>query len=371
MDVEKNETIIINMDPNEILDSVIETLNDLSSKLSSMPISNRYSRVSRYNILAQVESLTRFIEGNGDFTSKTFNRLWHYEEKIKEKMALLDNPTQKDAALNSLIKMINRACDVLRSEQQEDGRANSEEYLKNEVKKLKEEKAALLKSLDEKKTSEDYSRELDDIIAENIRKKLGGLDIRIAKRERAIKMKNETKDAQNTMKSRIEQGFKQLEKGILPLNNEKDRLTTLYWIYFYTSIAVFLALIAYEMVFLYIWDGTVKNWFDMAPFYLPVPLIAGLLWAFIHQMNRAQTQLLGISKVMYRIKYIEGLLLAINEISYDVNGTSLKISDVMNRMIDAFLIRTGDDILEGIKNAKEEDNLKEITELAKAVKALK
>ena len=356
------------MDPNEILNSVIETLNDLSSKLSSMPISNRYSRVSRYNILAQVESLTRFVEGDGDFTSKTFNRLWHYEEKIKEKMTLLDNPTQKDAALNSLTKMINKACDVMRSEQQEDGRANSEEYLKDEIQRLKEEKAALLKSLDEKKTPEDYSRMLDNMIAEDIRKKLGGIDNRIAKRERAIEMKNETKDAQNTMKSRIEQGFKQLENGILPLKNEKDRLTTLYWIYFCTSVAVFLALVAYEIVFLCIWDGTVKNWFDMAPFYLPVPLIAGLLWAFIHQMNRAQAQLLGISKVMYRIKYIEGLLLAINQISYDVNGTSMKIADVMNRMIDAFLTRTGDDILEDIKNAKEGDSLKEIAEFVKAVK---
>ena len=359
------------MDPNEILDSVIETLNDLSSKLSSMSINNRYSSISRYRILAQVEFLRRFIEGDGDYTSKTFNRLWHYEEKIKEKMSLLDNPTQKNAALNSLTKMINKACDVLNSELQEDGRVNSEEYLLAEVKKLKEEKAALLKSLYEKKTPEDYSQMLDDMIAKDIRKRLGGLNIRIAKRERAIEMKNEAKDAQNTMKSRIEQGFKQLENGILPLNNEKDRLTMLYWIYFCISVLVFLALVAYEIVFLCIWNGTVRNWFDMAPFYLPVPLIAGLLWAFIHQMNRAQTQLLGISKVMYRIKYIEGLLLAINQISYDVNGTSLKIADVMNRMIDAFLKRAGDDNLEGIKKAKDEDSIKDIIELAKVVKELK
>ncbi len=359
------------MDPNEILDSVIETLKDLSSKLSTMPIGGRYSRISRYNILAQLESLTKFIECDGDFTSKTFNRLWHNEERIKEKMALLDNPTQKDAALNSLAKIINRASDVLRSELHEDGKANSEEYLKSEVERLKEEKASLLKSLNEKKTSEDYSRMLDDMIAEDIRKKLGGLDIRIAKRERAIEKKHEAKDAQNTMKSRIEQGFKQLENGILPLNNEKERLTMLYWIYFCTSVTIFLALVVYEIVFLCIWDGTVNNWFDMAPFYLPVPLIAGLLWAFIHQMNRAQVQLLGISKVLYRIKYIEGLLLAINQISYDVNGTSMKIADVMNRMIDAFLKRTGDDIMEGIKNANEENNLKEITEMAKVVKDLK
>jgi hypothetical protein len=359
------------MDPYEILDSVIETLKGLSLKLSSMPINNKYSRVSRYNTLAQIASLTSFFENDGDYTSKTFNRLWHYEGKIKEKMALLDNPTQKEAAMNSLIKMINKASDVQRSELQEDGRTNSEEFLKAEVKRLKEEKATLLKSLEKKKTSEDYSRILDDMIAEDVRKKLSCLDIKIAKKKRAIEKKSETKDAQDTMKSRIEQGFKQLGNGILPLKNEEKRLTTLYRIYFWTSVAIFLALVVYEIIFLYIWNGTVRNWFDMAPFYLPVPLIAGLLWAFIHQMNRAQIQLLSISKVIYRIKYIEGLLLAINQISYDVNGTSLKIVDVMNRMIDSFLKRTGDDIVEGIKNVKEEDNLKEITELAKVVKDLK
>ena len=359
------------MDPYEIHESILETMKALSLKLSSMPISNRCSRVLRHNTLVKIALLTKFFEGDGDYTSKTFNRLWHYEEKIKEKMALLDNPTQKDAALNSLIKMINNASNVLKSELQEDGADNSEEFLKAEVERLKEEKTTLLKSLEEKKTSVDYSRMLDEMIDEDVRKKLSGLDIRIAKRERAIEKKNETKDAQDTMKIRIEQGFKQLENGILPLKNEEKRLTTLYKIYFWTSIAIFFSLVVYEIGFLKIWNGTVENWFDMAPFYLPVPLIAGLLWAFIHQMNRAQIQLLGISKVMYRIKYIEGLLLAINQISYDVNGTSQKIVDVMNRMIDSFLKRTGDDIMEGIKNAKEEDSLKEITELAKVVKNLR
>lgn len=33
MDVGNNETIIVNMDPYEIFDSVIETLKDLASKL--------------------------------------------------------------------------------------------------------------------------------------------------------------------------------------------------------------------------------------------------------------------------------------------------------------------------------------------------
>jgi hypothetical protein len=40
-------------------------------------------------------------------------------------------------------------------------------------------------------------------------------------------------------------------------------------------------------------------------------------------------------------------------------------------MIDAFLKRAGDDILEGIENAKEEESLKEIIELVKAVKNLR
>lgn len=359
------------MNPYDILDSVVNTLRELSEKLSLMPTNNRYSSVSQFQLVSKITSLIKFIEGDGDFTTKTFNRLWHYEEKIKEKMALLDNAIKKTAALNSLTKIINQAHDVMQSELYDDGRSNSEEYLKGEVDRLKEEKKTLQKALEEKNTSEDYSRMLDDMIADDIKKKLGGIDVRIEKGERAIAKKKETKDAQETLKSKIEHGFEQLAKGVVPLEEEKGRLTMLYWMYFGTSIVIFLSLVAYEIVFLCIWDGTVSNWFDMAPFYLPVPLIAGLLWAFIHQMNRAQIQLLGISKVMYRIKYMEGLLLAINQLSYDVNSTASKIVDVMNRMIDSFLKQPEDDVLLGIKDIRESDYLKDIAELIKAASSVK
>ena len=109
----------------------------------------------------------------------------------------------------------------------------------------------------------------------------------------------------------------------------------------------------------------------MAPFYFPVPLIAGLLWAFVHQMNRAQNQLLAISKILYRIKYIEGLLQAINHLNMDVKETFGKIVMVMNRIIDAFITQRDLEYFDDTKAGANDDNLHEVAEIIKAVGNLK
>lgn len=54
-------------------------------------------------------------------------------------------------------------------------------------------------------------------------------------------------------------------------------------------------------------------------------------------MNRAQRQLMQVANVLYHIDYVEGLLLAINLISSDVNTASEKICNVLDSLIKNYM----------------------------------
>ena len=54
-------------------------------------------------------------------------------------------------------------------------------------------------------------------------------------------------------------------------------------------------------------------------------------------MNRAQRQLMQLANVLYRIDYVEGLLLAINSVNADINAASEKIDHVFDQMIKNYM----------------------------------
>lgn len=57
-------------------------------------------------------------------------------------------------------------------------------------------------------------------------------------------------------------------------------------------------------------------------------------------MNRAQRQLIIIANQLHRIKYIEGLLLAINNLSSDVSEGIATIKNVINNIIQTIFSQT-------------------------------
>ena len=361
------------MESYETVANIKPLLNKLSEKLGSLIRNGHYGW--NYNLLllnGDVKMMMNVLGNNGTMYPKTLNRLLYHQSKIEEMMACLDKESQRVGAINKLSKFFRSAKDVLRSEKYNEQYLNTESFLSAEVDRLEKEKEELAKQLAEKKTSEDYSNELDALILESMKRKMEGISGRVEKAKDAIVELKQKEDAQNNLKKRIQSAFNELANGIIPLTNEQERLTILYRIYFWTSIAIFLALISYEVYFVKVkWDGTLKDWFDLAPFYLPVPLIAGLLWAFIHQMNRAQVQLLNISKVLYRIKYIEGLLQAINHLNMDVNETSEKIVSVMNRMIDSFMSQHNSDMELSTDVDKDDSGLQGLADVIKGLKDLK
>ncbi len=190
--------------------------------------------------------------------------------------------------------------------------------------------------------------------------------------QQSIEEKEELKkklDAQENVKNSISKAFIELKKHITPLMHEKKRLNWMFYVYAILSICVLGMLLYFEFSYLSKWEGAEK-WIDYLPYYIPVPIVGGLLWIFIYQMNRAQRQLLQLANVLYHIDYVEGLLLAINSINADVNSASEKISHVLDQMIKNYML-VPESLSEKTIDAeisKDSINLHTFIDLAKEIK---
>ena len=69
----------------------------------------------------------------------------------------------------------------------------------------------------------------------------------------------------------------------------------------------------------------------------PLPIALALLFVFLSQINRAQRQLVAISKYIHDIKYTEEIMLAINSLSVDIDDSMKRINTAMDRLLDRHL----------------------------------
>lgn len=201
---------------------------------------------------------------------------------------------------------------------------NTESYYTQQIKELQEKERTLNKELLDLKRNQTDHKETENelnLIKEKIK------EYELEKDDLKKKL-----DARENIKERISTAFDELKKHISHLKMEKKRLNWMFGIYAFLCIAVLAVLIYFEFSYLSKWEDA-NRWIDYLPFYIPVPIVGGLLWVFISQMNRAQRQLMQVANALYHIDYVEGLLLAINHISSDVNSASEKICNVLDGLI--------------------------------------
>lgn len=270
---------------------------------------------------------------------------------------------------------------------------NSEEYYEEQIKVLKSKEDALKKELDNLR--EDYDKK-DSYIKEQIQLS-ATKELELKKKEEELEKglcalkqkenelnfikeqiqqseieKEELKkelDAINNMQNRIQMAFIKLKKHTSNLESEKKRLNWMFYIYAVLCIGVLGLLVYFEVDYLSEWKG-VDKWIDYLQYYVPIPILGGLLWAFVFQMNRAQRQLMQIANVLHHIDYVEGLMLAIPIVSVDVNSASEKICNILDNLIKNYM-NTSDSLSEQSLNSeisKDNINLHKFVGIAKELK---
>ena len=238
---------------------------------------------------------------------------------------------------------------------------NTEEYYKKTISELETKVKELSTSLNESKESKEQKEEIKKELEER-REQIRQITADKDELEKKL-------DAQENIKKKITDAFIELKNHISHLKKEKTRLNGMFYVYAGLCVCVLGLLVYFEYVYLSKWQTPTKL-IDYLPFYIPLPIVGGLLWAFIYQMNRAQRQLMLVAYELYHVDYVEGLLHAINMVSPNVTSASEKIGNVLDVMIKKH-ITTPNELFENSLDkeiSKDNIDLKTFVNIAKEVK---
>lgn len=330
----------------DMIERTFSKLDELNCDIKSMRGIDVYLMAlkSIYNELVNsTDSSNEYLNSN-EFYQKKVEEL---QDKIKFLEKELNNSDQID---NKLIQL-----KVQRDQAIQDMREIQMILAENEKKTQKKTKEVL--DLEKK------NGELCNIIESlnsNIEKlksqehETNKLKEELSRYEKQLQENQKREDAVSSWNLKIKAAFLSLEDYIQPIKDEHERLMNLYDTYKCLSGIILIAIFVFEiLIAIKITKcGGYPLLKDSIILILPIPILLGLLWGFITQMNRAQRQMVIIAKQIHEIKYTEGLLITLNTLSVDVGESMSKINIAINRLIDNHL---------GVDNKflKDEDLLKQ------------
>ena len=314
------------------------------------------------NLTEIIRLRLQFIQSRLDritLGSGTFYQLHRIETLYKQYNAHPEDNEGKKELIRRILFLYQR----IRNNGMSDSEYNTEDYYKKTISeletKVKELSISLKESKESKEQKEEIKKELEER-REQIRQ------ITADKEELEKKL-----DAQENIKKKITDAVEGLKKHTSQLEKEKARLNGMFGVYAFLCVCVLGILVYFEFVYLSKWQAPTKL-IDYLPFYIPVPIVGGLLWAFIYQMNRAQRQLMLVSYELYHVDYIEGLLQAINMVSPNVASATEKIGNVLDVLIKKHITSPNELFEKSLDKEISKDNidLKTFVNLAKDVKGV-
>lgn len=311
-----------------------------------------------------LQSICDLLSSDNDF-SHCYYIIEEYLSKIKMRIESYENNPNDHEARRKLRGAIINCYSYLLRNQIRSSEYNTENYYTNQISTLEQKITDLNQQLSESKQSQKQKEELTK-----------DLEITKEQLEQAKSNNEELKkalDAQENLKGKISQAFVELKTHIKPLEVEKKRLNWMFYTYAGLCLCVLVLLVYFEYKYLLRWVDIKSNeikLIDYLPFYIPVPIVGGLLWVFMYQMNRAQRQLMVVANVLYHVDYIEGLLLAINMISSNVAAASEKISQVLDNLIRNYISMPNGQFERSLDKeiSKDSINVNTFIDLAKKVK---
>ena len=233
------------------------------------------------------------------------------------------------------------------------------EKIKGTEKQLQETLSYIQKLQDEgKKDTVEYVRS---------ERKVTALKSNVEELKNMVEAKEERADKTEVLNEKVKSITTGIDEAIADLVDEKERLENIYKSYLWGCRIVFGALIVWEsfLIFTLYPQLSFNNWKNYIPLYLPLPLLGGLLWVCIYQMNKAQRQMVKLASMLQRHRYKDSLLRA----SVNLYADMRKNEEHVASLIDDVMKHQEDDA----ENIEKEDDkpilslpFDKIVELAKA-----
>lgn len=267
--------------------------------------------------------------------------------------------------LNKLSEIIDNAINDLDSESIENSvKLNTKDYYAEQIQKQKK---ALEEINDELLKMEKDGQKQSPEYKKLIRKKIA-IVAEITALNSMLEKKEEMDDRANALNNKIKPLSTNVDEAIQELTVEKLRLEKLYDTY-RCMLRVVLALIVgwetYLIIKLYP-ELDFQTPLKYIPFYLPIPLVAGLIWLCVYQINRAQHQMVLLANMIHKIKYKDSLLNTSINLYADMRKNEDHVAQIIDKIIESNV--EGKEFLELNDKEKKTINLPfdNIIELVKA-----
>lgn len=183
----------------------------------------------------------------------------------------------------------------------------------------------------------------DQNIIATLERTLNELQPKVQEKQKEQETVMEEEQTESNWDKRIEEAFALLKGCTGSVEEEKKRSDDEYKFYHSATIAIVIAAVLW-LIILYIAllrnHITLSSWNTFAPYYLPIPIMAALLWVFIVQKNRANKLSIMMSEELFRIRYLENLLLSVNKLSKNSDTSISRINKAIDSMVESYLHQT-------------------------------
>lgn len=345
---------------------------------------------NRNRLVNVLDNSAKIIRCKADYDDSKNNlslRISNFSAKLRDEEHCHDTVSALFARFEELIDLQKKLQDEIISADTTKNLRSILEYGEHEYEKEMRSRDAALNTMEflqmqkENTEKEISTLEADIVSLENDGGNKRNELIRMRTRISSLKSYLETLNQKIFKKKYLEDETKELSKKISPLTInsqdllkeltcEKMRLNVTFYVYAVLIVVVVGCLIGWET---YLISHLYKeflptDWMKCLILYLPIPITAGLLWALIYQMNRAQRQLVRIAEKIHIIRYKNALI----STSMNLYSDGLKNEDHVAKLIDGIMKSSDYSFEKPIVSDKEEQNLTslpldKIIELTKAI----
>lgn len=219
-------------------------------------------------------------------------------------------------------------------------RKRAAEDVKEDLQKLGERRESILVQIEQEKSKgEAANQELLDALQEL----LNGEDLQIQEKRQEEESAKKEEQTESNWDKRIETAFEQLKACTQPVEDEKKKAEREYNIYCNCLVGVAVAVILWLIalyVAIFVCKISFTDWETFIPYYLPIPVFVAFLWVLIVQKNRSNKLSIIMSEELFRIRYLEGLLLSVNKLSKNSDVAIIRINKAIDSMVESFMHQT-------------------------------
>lgn len=208
---------------------------------------------------------------------------------------------------------------------------NTPEYYDDEISRTEQE--LISSELELQKLTDEGKSETPDY--NKLQRKIIALKGNIVALKEMAKTRRESDDMEKALEKRMKPLSVDIENASIEIKEERGRLKCLYYTYIGILVFIVFAMIIWECILvckLYP-RLTINDWGNYVPFFLPIPLFAGLLWMCIYQINRAQRLMVVLADKLYKLKHNDSLL----KTSVSVYADMRKNEEHVSRLIDSMI----------------------------------